>query len=67
MRPRNGRLVTVGVVLIVLALGFFFFMLGMAPKSNDPTALMQTVGTVSGMVGGLAVALIAIGLVGRKS
>lgn len=67
MRQRNWRLVTTGVVMIVLALGFFFYMLGMAPKSTDPKALMETVGSVSGVVGGLALALIAIGLIGRKS
>ncbi len=66
MRRRNWRLVTTGVVMIVLALGFFFYMLGIAPKSNDPKALMETVGTVSGVVGGLALALIAVGLIGRK-
>ena len=67
MRQRNWRLVTVGVVLIVLALGFFFYMLGLAPKSNDPTALMQTVGTVSGVLGGISLVLIAFGLIGRRS
>ena len=37
-----------------------------APKSNDPAALVQTVGTVSGVVGGLAIAMIVVGLIGKK-
>jgi len=67
MRRKNWRLVIVGLVLIALAVGFFFFMLSTAPKSNDPAALMQTVGTVSGAVSGLSLVLIIIGLIGRKA
>ena len=66
MRSRNWRLVIVGAVLIALSAGFFFYMMGLAPSSNDPKTLMQTVGTVSGVVAGLSVAMIAIGLIGRK-
>ncbi|HUO89422.1 MAG TPA: hypothetical protein VMU08_09635 [Rhizomicrobium sp.] len=66
MRRTNWRLVIVGAVLIVLAAGFFFYMLGMAPKSNDPKALMQTVGEVSGVVAGISLVMIAVGLIGRK-
>ena len=53
MRRKNWRIVIVGLVLIVVALVFFFFMLSVASKSNDPVALMQTVGTVAGVVGGI--------------
>ena len=67
MRQRSFRLVGVGSVLFVAAIAFFLFMLSMASKSNDPAELMRTVGTVSGVVGGLAIALVVAGLVGKKS
>jgi uncharacterized protein YpmB len=66
MRRKNWRIVIVGLVLVVIAIGFYFFMLSMAPKSNDPAALMQTVGTVAGVVGGLSLVMIIIGLIGKK-
>jgi hypothetical protein len=66
MRQKNWRLVIVGGVLIVLAAGFFLTMMGMAPKSNDPQSLMQTVGMVSGGVGGIAVVMMILGLIGKK-
>lgn len=66
MRRKNWRIVIVGIVLIVLAVAFYFFMLSMAPRSNDPKALMQTVGQVAGAVGGLSLAMIIIGLIGKK-
>jgi hypothetical protein len=67
VRQKNWRLVIVGGVLVVLAAGFFLYMLGMAPKSNDPQSLMQTVGMVSGGVGGIAVAMMIFGLIGKKA
>ena len=66
MRQKNTRVVAVGTVLLVLAAGFFFFMLSIASRSNDPVELMRTVGTVSGVVGGLAIAMIIGGRIGRK-
>jgi len=66
MRQRNWRIVIVGFFLIVLALGFYFFMLSIASKSTDPTVLMQTVGRVSGTVIGISFAMILIGLIGKK-
>ena len=66
MRQTNWRLVIVGGVLVVLAAGFFLVMLGMAPKSNDPKTMLQAVGEVSGVVGGIAVAMIVAGLIGKK-
>ena len=66
MRQKNRRLVIVGGVLVVLAVGFFLFMMGIAPRSNDPAALMTTVGQVSGAVGGLSLVMIVIGLIGKK-
>ncbi|HEX4861008.1 MAG TPA: hypothetical protein VFV07_07205 [Rhizomicrobium sp.] len=67
MRQKNWRLVIEGGVLIVLAAGFFLYMMGMAPKSNDPQSLMQTVGMVSGGVGGIAVVMMIFGLIGKKA
>jgi heme/copper-type cytochrome/quinol oxidase subunit 4 len=66
MRRKNWRIVIVGLVLIVLALAFFLFMMSIAPKSNDPVALMQTVGTVVGAVGGISLVMIIIGLIGKR-
>jgi len=66
MLRRNMRIVWVGAFMIVLAVGFFLFFLSIASKSTDPKALMETVGTVSGVVIGLAVAMIAIGLIGKR-
>jgi hypothetical protein len=67
MRQRNWRLIIVGLVLIVLAAGFFVFMIGMAPKSNDPKTMLETVGQVSGAVVGISVVMILFGLIGRKT
>ena len=66
MRQKNWRLVIVGAALLVAAAGFFSFMLAMMPKSSDPAALMQTVGQVSGVVGGSAVVMLVIRLIGKK-
>jgi hypothetical protein len=66
MRKKNWRIVTVGVVLVIIALAFFLFMLSIASKSNDPAALMQTVGTVCGVVGGISLVMIVFGLVGKR-
>jgi hypothetical protein len=66
MRKVNWRVAMVGLVLVVLAAGFFLAMSGMAQQSNDPVALMQTVGAVSGGVGGLGVVMAIVGLIGRR-
>ena len=66
MRKRNWRLIVVGFVLGLLALGFFVFMLSMMSRSNDPAALLQTVGAVSGGVGGISLVMIVFGLIGKK-
>ena len=66
MRRKNWRIVIVGLVLIVIALVFFFFMLSIASKSNDPVTLMQTAGTVAGVVGGISLVLIIFGLIGKR-
>ena len=67
MRHRNIRIVIVGFVLIVIALAFFVFMRSIAATSNDPGALMQTVGTVSGVVIGISVVMIIVGLIGKRT
>ncbi len=66
MRRQNLRLVIVGSVLMVTAAGFFLFFMTIASKSNDPVALMRTVGAVSGVVGALGIVIIAIGLIGKE-
>jgi succinate dehydrogenase hydrophobic anchor subunit len=66
MRQKNWRVMIVGGVLLVLAAAFFLFMMTIAPKSNDPAALMQIVGQVSGAVAGLSVVMIVFGLIGKK-
>ena len=67
MRQKNWRLIITGFILTIMALGFYFFMLSIAPSSTDPAALMQTVGTVSGGAIGLSIAMIIIGLIGKKA
>jgi hypothetical protein len=44
----------------------FLFMQTMMPRSNDPVALMQTVGQVSGVVGALGLVMLIFGLIGKK-
>jgi hypothetical protein len=67
MRRRNWRLIAVGTVLLVLAVLFFLSMRDMTLWSNDPVALMRTVGEVSGVVGGVSLVMIVFGLIGRKA
>ena len=66
MRRINWRFIIAGFVLILLALGFYFFILSVASTSTDPAVLMQTVGTVSGVAVGISVVLILLGLIGKK-
>jgi uncharacterized membrane protein len=67
MRQTNKRLVIVGAVLIVAAIGFFGYMSSIASTSNDPRALMETVGEVSGVVGAIGIVMIVFGARGRKT
>jgi hypothetical protein len=66
MRHRNWRVILTGFVLIVLALGFYLFMLTVASQSTDPVEFMRTAGTVSGVLVGISIAMIILGLVGKK-
>ncbi len=65
MPPRNKRLTLTGAFLIALAIAFFLFFLSVASKSNDPVKLLRTVGTVSGVLAGLGIALLVLGRPGR--
>jgi len=66
MRQKNWRVIIVGFILTVIALGFYFFMLSIASTSTDPAALMQTVGTVTGAVVGISLVMMIMGLIGKK-
>ena len=66
MRRRNWRIIIAGFLLIVLALGFFFFMLTIAPRSTDPVLFTQLIGQTSGVAGSFGIVLIIIGLIGKK-
>ena len=66
MRQKNLRVIYTGTALLVAAVLFFFYMSGIAGKSNDPKALMETVGQVSGVVGGISIAMIVFGWLGKK-
>jgi hypothetical protein len=64
----NVRVIVTGVVMIVAALGFFFYMgATLAPKSTDPAAMMQTVGEVSGVVGAIGLVMIVFGIFKKKT
>jgi hypothetical protein len=52
--------------LIVLAAGFFFYMLTMMPRSNDPVEMMRTVGMMSGGAAGLGLVMVLVGLFRKK-
>jgi hypothetical protein len=60
------RPITGGVVALIIAAGFFLAMMLIAPKSTDPVAMMKTVGQVSGLLGGIGVALIVFGLFAKR-
>ena len=66
MRQRNWRFVITGVLFLALTIGFYFFMMTLAPKSTDPLGLMRIAGQASGFVGGVCVVLIIAGLVGKR-
>ena len=66
MQRNHSRLIIVGLALVALAAAFFFYMLSIAPKSNDPKALMQIVGQVSGVGGGIGIVMSVVGLIGKK-
>lgn len=67
MRKRNWRLVIAGFVLLALAIGFFVFMTSLTSVSTDPAEMMKVVGNASGVTGGISLAMIIIGLIGKKT
>jgi hypothetical protein len=62
----HPRVIVAGVILVGLALAFFYGMATLAPNSNDPAAMMQTVGTVSGVVGALGIVMVVFGAFRKK-
>jgi hypothetical protein len=54
----NLRIVAAGTMLVGLAVASFLGMATIAPKSTDPAAMLQTVGTVSGAAGGLGIVMV---------
>jgi len=66
MRQTNRRLVITGAALAAVAIVFFLYMLSIAATSNDPKALMQTVGQVSGVAVAIGIVMIVFGLKGKK-
>ena len=66
MRQPNRRLVITGAALAAVAIVFFLYMLSIAPTSNDPKALMQTAGQVSGVAVAIGIVMIVFGLKGKK-
>ena len=67
MRDRNWRLVRVGGVMLGFAVVVFVAMLVIAPPSPDNAEMIRQVGQITGAVGGVGVALMIIGLAGKKA
>ena len=66
MRQPNKRVAFTGAGLVAAAIVFFLFFLGIAGKSNDPKALMETVGQVSGVAGAIGIVMIVLGMRGKN-
>ena len=67
MRRINGRMISGGVFLIVLAVVFFFIMSSNASMSTDPQEMMRLASQISGGAIGVSVVMIIIGLIGKKA
>jgi hypothetical protein len=67
MRKTNWRLVITGLALIILDVVFFVGMALTTGRSNDPVAMMQIVGQVSGGVGAIGLVTAIFGVVGRRT
>jgi len=67
MRERNWRLVRVGGVLLAFAVVVFVAMLFIFPPSRDTAEMIHRLGQITGAVGGAGVALMLVGLIGRKA
>jgi hypothetical protein len=66
MRRINWRMISGGVLLIVLAVVFYLIMLANTSASFDPAEMMRLVGQVSGAAIGVSVVMIIVGLIGKK-
>jgi hypothetical protein len=66
MRERNWRLVRVGGVLLAFAVVVFVAMLVIFPPSPDTAEMIHRLGQITGAVGGAGVALMIVGLIGKK-
>lgn len=67
MRKRNPVLIRLGIFAI--AVGAIFFLaasMWLAPESNDPVELMRIAGQASGVAVGLGLAMLLLGIVGKK-
>lgn len=67
MRRINWRMISGGIFLIVLAVGFFFIMSSSASASTSPQELMRLTGQISGGAIGVSVVLIILGLIGKRA
>lgn len=67
MRKRNWRFVLAGVFLLVVAALLLFGLSAIASQSTDPAIVVSTAGQTSGVFGGIGVALILAGLIGKKA
>jgi hypothetical protein len=66
MRQPNKRVAVTGAGLVAAAVLFFLYFMSIASKSNDPKALMETVGQVSGVAGAIGIVMIVLGLRGKN-
>jgi hypothetical protein len=66
MRQPNKRVAFTGAGLIAAAIVFFLYMMSIASKSNDPKAMLETVGQVSGVAIGVGLVMVVLGLRGKQ-
>lgn len=67
MRQRNWRLVIVGIFFIVIGFAVFLFVPSLGAYSTDPVEFTRLIGQIAQVIIGVSVALIVIGLIGKKS
>jgi hypothetical protein len=66
MRQPNKRVALTGAGLVAAAIVFFLYFMSIASTSNDPKALMETVGQVAGVASAIGIVMIVLGLRGRN-
>lgn len=66
MRQRNWRLVIVGIFFIVIGFAVFLFVPSLGAYSTDPVEFTRLIGQIAQVIIGVSVALIVIGLIGKK-